>query len=297
MASMKYRSIFSLSTAAERDSNFESYFEFSKGLSGELIEAEKDLTTKRARLKYFQDHAVRSRRPLADPARFYRNYVDLIDDPKRLDHKTLLLCCVYKFARHEFVGISGAWDAVRPFSKARNIIDRITRYHLAEEFCHVRLFHEMFRTMRLAQIEWKPLGPIMSTVYRLFPYLPDALLDAPAFVTELMGIVFYRHLDEVLDDILADEPEARGRIRDLLHEIMVDELAHVGQRRNFIGPMGIRFARRLVGPLFRSFFRDIPEAKFIFDIDRMVSDGLAFNYAGIASSIVEKSWIPSYCRA
>jgi hypothetical protein len=186
---------------------------------------------------------------------------------------------------------------VRPISKARNIIDKITRYHLAEEFCHVRLFHEMFRTMQLDWVEWKPLGPVMSAIYRLFPYFPDALLDAPAFVTELMGIVFYRHLDEVLDNILADEPEARGRIRDLLHEIMVDELAHVGQRRNFIGPMGIHFARWLVGPLFRLFFRDIPEAKFIFNIDQMVLDGLAFNYTGIPSSIVERSWIPSYCVA
>ena len=293
---MAFSSIFSPRTAAERDSNFETYFEFSKRLSGDLIETDRDLTIKRARLKYFQDHAVRSRQPLADPESFYRNYVELIDDPKRLDRKTLLLCCIYKFARHELVGITGAWDAVRPISRARNTIEKITRYHLAEEFCHVRFFHEMFRTMRLDRVAWKPLGPFMGTMYRLIPYLPDALLDAPAFVTELMGIVFYRHLDTALDDILADEPEARDRIRDLLHEIMVDELAHVGQRRNFIGPMGIRYARMLVGPLFRSFFRDIPEVKFIFNIDQMVSDGLAFNYTGIASSIVEKSWIPSYCQ-
>jgi hypothetical protein len=293
---MTYRSIFSPSTAAERDSNFQTYFEFSKRVSGELIEVDKDLTIKRGRLRYFQNHAVRSRRPLPDPASFYRNYVEIVDDPKQLDRKTLLLCCVYKFARHEFVGISGAWDAVRPISKARSITDKITRYHLAEEFCHVRFFDEMFRTMQLDSVEWKPLGPIMSMIYRLFPYFPAALLDAPAFVTELMGIVFYRHLDEALDDILADEPEARDRIRDLLHEIMVDELAHVGQRRNFIGPIGIRFARLLVGPLFRSFFRDIPEAKYVCNIDQMVADGLAFNYTGLPSGMVEKSWVPSYCQ-
>jgi len=292
-----FRSIFSPSTAAERDLNFETYFEFSKRLSGELIEADKDLTIKRARLKYFQDHAVRSRRPLADPESFYRNYVKLVDDPERLDRKTLLLCCIYKFARHEFVGISGAWDAVRPIAKARNTIEKITRYHLAEEFCHVRFFHEMFRTMALDRVEWKPLGPFMSAVYRLFPHFPDAIIDTPAFVTELMGIVFYCHVDDVLDDIFADEPEARDRIRDLLHEIMVDELAHVGQRRNFIGPAGIRFARLLVGPLFRSFFRDIPETKYIFNVDQMVADGLAFEYAGMPAGMIEKSWVPSYCQA
>ncbi len=296
MAPMTFRSIFSPSTATERVSNFETYFEFSRGHSGEIIEAEKDLTLKRARLKYFQDNPVRSRRPLADPDAFYRNYVKLVDDPGKLDRRTLLLTCVYKFARHEWVGISGAWDAVPSISAARGLTDKITRYHLAEEFCHVRFFHEMFRTMRLENVKWMPLGPIMGRIYRVFPYFPAALLDAPAFVTELMGIVFYRHLDAVLDDILADEPEAKTRIRDLLHEIMVDELAHVGQRRNFIGPIGIRFARLLVGPLFRAFYHDIPEAKRIFDIDRMVEDGLAFNYTGMPPGMVERSWVPSYCR-
>ena len=294
---MTFLSIFSPRTSVERDSNFETYFEFSKRLSGELIEMEKDLTTKRARLNDFRAHPVRSRRPLADPESFYRNYVALRDAPERLDRKTLLLCCIYKFARHEFVGISGAWDAVRPLSKARTLTDKITRYHLAEEFCHVRFFHEMFRTMQLDRVEWAPLGPVMSAVYRLFPYLPPALLDAPAFVTELMGIVFYRHVDAKLDEILADEPEARQRIRDLLYEIMIDELAHVGQRRNFIGPIGIRFARRLVGPLFRTFFHDIPETKYIFDIDRMVADGLAFDYTDLPPGMVERSWVPSYCQA
>jgi hypothetical protein len=297
MVSTSFLSIFSPNTAAERAANFETYFEFSKRLSGELIEAEKDLTIKRARLKYFQDHAIRSHHPLADPQSFYRNYVNLVDNPNQLDRKTLLLCCVYKFARHEFVGISGAWKAVRPLSKARNIVEKIARYHLAEEFCHVRLFHEMFRTMQLDRVEWKPLGIVMSALYRVFPYFPDAILDAPAFVTELMGIVFYCHVDNVLDDIFADEPEARDRIRDLLHEIMIDEMAHVGQRRNFIGPIGIKFARRIVGPLFRSFFGTIPETKYLFDIDQMVADGLAFNYTGLPPGMVEKSWVPSYCQA
>jgi hypothetical protein len=65
----------------------------------------------------------------------------------------------------------------------------------------------------------------------------------PAFVTELMGLTLYQHIDGVLDEILADEPEARDRVRELLKEIMTDELAHVGQRRNFMGPVGLGAAR------------------------------------------------------
>jgi len=183
------------------------------------------------------------------------------------------------------------------FARSRDLMDRISRYHLAEEFCHVRLFHEMFRTMHLDKVEWVPLGPVMQSVYRIFPYLPGFLLDAPAFVTELMGVVFYRHLDRMFDDIFADEPEARARLHELLREITLDEIAHVGQRRNFIGPLGIIYARLLVRPLFRAFFHDIPEARLLFDVDQMIQDGLDFDYSLIAPEMVQQSWVPSYCYA
>ena len=290
-----YRSIFTRSTGAEREKNFRDYFEFSRRHSGELIEADKDLATKRARLRAMQDVPVRSRRPLRDPDAFYRNYVSLRDPPEALDRKTLLLTCIYKFARHEWVGIIGAWDATPSLADSKNLTDKISRYHLAEEFCHIRLFHEMFRTMQLDRVEWVPPGPVMQFVYRFFPDLPGFLLDAPAFVTELMGAVFYRHLDRALDDILADEPEARRRLRALLREIAIDEIAHVGQRRNFLGPVGVVYARLLVVPLFRVFFHDIPESRLLFDVDQMIRDGLDFDYGLFASDLVEQSWVPSYC--
>ena len=42
---------------------------------------------------------------------------------------------------------------------------------------------------------------------------------------------------------MAEEPEARDRVRALLREIMTDEMGHVGQRRNFIGSVGIHAAQ------------------------------------------------------
>jgi hypothetical protein len=78
---------------------------------------------------------------------------------------------------------------------------------------------------------------------------------------------------------------------------MVDEAAHVGQRRNFIGRFGIRLARWLVSPLYRIFFHDIPEAKYLFNIDQMVQDGLAFDYKSIPAELMARSWVPTYCKA
>ncbi len=276
--------------------NFETYWHYTLAHDGDILEGEKDLIKKKALIHNFQENAVRSRKPLDHPEVFYRNYVHMKDNPKTLDRKTLLLTCIYKFARHEWVGISGAWDAIPSIAESKTTTDRISRYHLCEEFCHVRLFHEMFRTMQLDQVEWVPLGKWMQRVYRIFPHLPESFMAAPAFVTELMGITFYQHVDALLDDVFADEPEARDRIRVLLHEIMIDEAAHVGQRRNFIGPLGIRMARWMVSPLYRMFFNDIPEAKLLFNIDRMVEDGLAFDYTSIPSELLARSWIPTYCQ-
>jgi len=291
-----FRSIFSPSTKSERINNFESYWVFSQKHSGAILEDQKDLALKQNALNHYQTETVRSQKPLSNPELFYRNYVHMKDDPQTFDQKTLLLTCIYKFARHEWVGISAAWDAIPSMNQAKNVTDKISRYHLCEEFCHVRFFHEMFRTFHLEDVQWVPLGKWMQRIYRIFPYLPEWLMAAPAFVTELMGMNFYLHVDRLLDKVFADEPAARDRIRELLHEIMADELAHIGQRRNFLGRFGIKAAFWMVRPLYRLFFHDIPEAKYLFDIDQMVKDGLAFDYNSISPEMIQRSWVPSYCQ-
>ncbi|HLY74692.1 MAG TPA: hypothetical protein VKU80_11295 [Planctomycetota bacterium] len=294
--SAKYRSIFSPATGRQRLDNFEDYWAYSQDHSGTILEDEKNLSLKKETLEGFQRKPIRSRRPLVDPERFYRNYVQMADAPEKLDRKTLLLTFLYKFARHEWVGISAAWDGIPSMAQSRTTTDRISRYHLCEEFCHIRLFHEMFRTFQLDRVEWVPLGKWMGRVYRIFPKFPEGLMSPPAFVSELMGLTLYRHIDRLLDDVFEDEPEARERVRLLLREIMIDELAHVGQRRNFMGPIGLALSRLMVVPMYRLFFRDIPESKLLFDVEGMIQDGMTFDYSTMAPDVIAKSWVPSYCR-
>jgi hypothetical protein len=292
----RYRSIFTSATRRERDANFEAYWGYCLRHDGELLQDEKDLVKKRNILAGFQRHPVRSRRSLADPAGFYRNHAVMQDDARSLDRRTLLLTFLYKFARHEYVGISAAWRRTRPITASTSLIGKIGLYHLCEEFSHLRLFQEIFRTFHLDEVEWLPLAGWKGRVYGLFPMFPEALLAPPAFVSELMGLTVYRHIDGVLDDILGGEPEVRERVRDLLREVMTDEVAHVGQRRNFLGPIGVRVAGLMVESMYRAFFRDIPEASLLFDVEQMVQDGRAFDYSAIAPEMLEKSWVPSYCR-
>jgi len=180
-------------------------------------------------------------------------------------------------------------------AEARSTTEKISRYHLCEEFCHVRLFHEMFRTFHLDEVEWVPLGPKMTRIYKMFARFPEKMMSPPAFISELMGMTFYLEVDRKLDVVFADEPEARDRLRALLHEIMVDELAHIGQRRNFIGRTGMWLARYMIRPMIFAFFLDIPEAKLILDIPRMIREGNEFDYSVMTPELIERSWIPSYC--
>lgn len=297
MGSGKFLSVFTLATEQQRKDNFEDYWNFTQQHGGELIEAEKDLAKKRAKLKYFKDNPVKLRKPLADPEAFYRNYIEMKDDPKKLDRMTLMLTGMYKFARHEWVGIKGAWDVVPDMANSHSIEDKISRVHLAEEFCHWRLFDEMLRTCGLDKVEWVPLTPWKEWVYEQFPKVPGFLMDAPAFVTELMGVTYYFHLDRLIDDVMADEPEVRQRLKELLDEITIDEVAHVGQRRNFIGPTGMKVSKLLVKPFYTMFFNDIPEVGQLFDVKQMIKDGEAFDFNEVPDYMIERSWIPSYCKA
>jgi hypothetical protein len=293
----RFRSIFSPASRQERDANFQAYWAFCVEQDGKVFPQQKDLEKKREILAWFKAHPVRTRQPLSDPTRFYRNHVVMRDDPRSLDRKTLLLTFLYKFARHEYVGISAAWAEMKPLNESAPVVRRIGLYHLSEEFCHMRLFQEIFATFHLEAVEFVPLGKWMSRMYRVFPMLPDAMLDPPAFVSELMGLTVYTHIDRVLDDILGDEPAACERVRALLGEVMSDEVAHVGHRRNFLGPLGLRAARLMVAPMNRAFLRDMPEARLLFDVDQMVRDGQAFDYSTISPTMLERTWVPSYCKA
>jgi hypothetical protein len=74
-------------------------------------------------------------------------------------------------------------------------------------------------------------------------------------------------------------------------------VAHVGQRRNFIGPIGMKVSKALVSPFYTMFFNDIPEVAELFDVKKMIADGLAFDFNDLPDHMVERSWIPTYCKA
>jgi hypothetical protein len=95
----------------------------------------------------------------------------------------------------------------------------------------------MFRTFHLDRVEWVPLGKWMGRVYRLFPVFPERHVAARVR-QRADGADALPRDRRAPRRVFADEPEARDRCRALLREIMTDEMGHVGQRRNYIGPSG-----------------------------------------------------------
>ena len=59
----------------------------------------------------------------------------------------------------------------------------------------------------------------------------------------------------------------------------------------------MKFSKSLVKPFYTLFFNDIPEIKPLFDVNEMIADGLAFDFNILPAHVIERTWIPSYCKA
>jgi hypothetical protein len=292
----RYKEIFAPASRSDRTRAFEDYWAYLLMRDGALQEEVQSLEYKTHYYQSLQTRPVRAQQPLtqAQTMADLSNLLTTRHSPQA-DRRLLTLTAIYKFASHEAAGIRAAWTATPSWERCRNLTDRITRYHLCEEFCHLRLFAEMFKVCRL-QVDWPPLSWLAHTAYAAFARFPGWCLDPIAFGSEVMGMMFYRHIWRVLQEVFALEPEVLRRLHELLAEIMVDELGHIGERRSFLGNTGVKVARKVLPVMIRRFFADIPEVEGILDVNQMVQDALTFDYSGIDSTITERAWIPAYCQ-
>ena len=293
----QHKSVFAPAAPSDRALAFEEYWSYLVARDGAIEETIQSLEHKTGYHRSIQAHPVHAEEPLTSARNIDEVARSLANqDLGRADKRLLALTVIYKFVSHEASGIQAAWASSASWAECRTLRQKITRYHLCEEFCHLRLFAEMFKVFSLG-VEWAPLSWPARVAYVVFCRFPGWLLSPPAFCSELMGIVFYRHIRRVLQDVFADEPKALVRLSELLGEIMVYELGHVGERRSYLGNTGITLAQALLPVMVRRFFNAIPEARVILDVNRMVQEALEFDYSGIDSAIIQRAWIPAYCQA
>jgi len=141
-------------------------------------------------------------------------------------------------------------------TESTSMLAKIGLYHSARNSDHMRLFQEIFPDVFISTGRMGAAREVDDRMYRLFPMFPEAMLAPPAFVSELMGLTVYGHIDGVPRRILADEPEARERVRALLREVMTDEWPTLASAGNFLGPLGCARLGLMVESMYRAFFRE-----------------------------------------
>lgn len=291
-----YKVIFTPATATDRALAFEEYWAYLAARDGAMDEAAQSLEHKTAYYQGIRAQPVRAAQPLTRAQTLAELSRDLArQEPTHIDPQLLALTVIYKFACHESAGVVAAWESTAPWARCTSLREKITRYHLCEEFCHLRLFAEMFRVFDL-HVDWDPLSWPKRVMYAAFTHVPGCLLSPVALGSEVMGIIFYRHIRRVLQEVFATEPQVLARLLELLGEIMVDELGHIGERRSYLGNQGAKLARKFLPFLMRGFFGEIPEAQPMLDVTHMIQEALAFDYGGIDRAITARAWIPAYCQ-
>lgn len=103
-----------------------------------------------------------------------------------------------------------------------------------EETYHTRIFREIVRLFGL-DFELRPPPASIQHSVKLMAYLPESLSFTLLAAGELMGTVAFLELAERAERLLRDQPAVLACIRDLIDEILVDEVGHVTY---LLGSMG-----------------------------------------------------------
>lgn len=111
-----------------------------------------------------------------------------------------------------------------------------------EETYHTRIFKEIVALFGLEFELRPPPAPIQQSV-KLMAYLPESLSFTLLAAGELMGTVAFLELAERAEKLLADEPAILARVRDLLDEILIDEVGHVTYLLGTMGPARLSVVR------------------------------------------------------
>jgi hypothetical protein len=53
----------------------------------------------------------------------------------------------------------------------------------------------------------------------------------------------------------------------------------------------------MIVPMFRMFYRDLPESTYLLDVDKMIEEAATFDYNAMTPDVIASSWVPSYCRS
>jgi hypothetical protein len=113
-----------------------------------------------------------------------------------------------------------------------------------EETYHTRILREVVRLFGLEYELRVPPRPIQQSV-KFMAHAPERLSFTLLAAGELMGTVAFLELARRGERLLAAHPAVASRVRDLLDEILIDEVGHVTYLLGSMGAWQLRLVRRI----------------------------------------------------
>ena len=158
-----------------------------------------------------------------------------------------------------------------------------------EEVYHTRILHEIVSLFGVRFEMRLPPAPVQQSV-KVMARLPRQASYMLLAAGELMGTVAFAHMAKMGDHLLAAHPEIGTRVRELLDEILVDEVGHVtfllGSMRGWQLATIRRLAHMYAAWSRRSYSADADEA-------RVMSNGIEnYTLALMPERVLRRAFVP-----
>jgi hypothetical protein len=239
----------------ERKHRLDGYLRFLRERDGEPDLKERTLSRREAWFRQLQSEPIRYGGAVDRDA--FRRLLHGKPGPE-VDPKLAWILATAKSNRVEHYGVTLDFkihdDVGTRFGEHMPYID-------LEEFYHTRILRECVRVFDL-EFELEPPRTFTRFFAELVVRSPHWGRLVSALCGELFGSVAFLLLWEKTS-LFSDDPRAMGRLRELIREILIDEMGHAAYGHAMLGRAGIAMVRTFA-PLVASYFlADLPEFAYL----------------------------------
>ena len=133
---------------------------------------------------------------------------------------------------------------------------------LLEESYHTRLLGDCVRALGL-ELKILPPCAVVRTLLKGTLRLPYKWSNMMILASEVIGLVAFKVLRRMADELFAYEADVLARIEAVFDQIITDEIGHVMWLQSTMDPVRLALTRRLIPWVARAYLHDIPVAAML----------------------------------
>lgn len=229
----------------ERESFMARYLEHLQKRDGEINTELETLSNREVRIHEYEkklNSILWKGHPL-DYEMFYEHLHTTLKESDQLSQKQILwLLIAAKCNRGECYGVERKLKKYKR-NQYKGVSD-VVRYVLFEEHYHTRILLDACRLFDL-NFEVTPPSKSARFVIKQMVYFPDSISDLLIFMGEVVGVHLFSFMYEQCS-LFTEDKETEQRLRDLVNEILFDEIGHVALCRSKLGPKSMKLAKKLL---------------------------------------------------